>query len=59
MAIMDPQSSAQLEEDVDKFNEKWKETNAALESFSDKGYTEKSECCLMRIIKRKFKSTNN
>jgi hypothetical protein len=57
---MDAASSKKLAKDVDDFNEKWKDTNAALESFSDKGYSDvKSECCLVRIVKRKFKSTNN
>ncbi|KAK3738455.1 hypothetical protein QZH41_017077 [Actinostola sp. cb2023] len=59
MSLLDSESSEKLEKDVEQFNEKWKDTSAALESFSDKGYSDKSECCLMRIIKRKFKSTNN
>lgn len=60
MPLLDPESSKKLAKEVKDFEEKWKETNAALESFSDKGYSDvKNDCCLVRVIKRKFKSTNN
>ena len=45
----------EITEDVDRLNERWQDVTAALESFSDKGYPDYSkECCLLRILKRRF-----
>ncbi|EDO31611.1 predicted protein [Nematostella vectensis] len=48
--LLDTSSAQILEEETDAFKDKWSATNSALESFSDKGYSDKkSECCLVAL----------
>lgn len=55
--ILDGPSEKAVKGELQEFNDRWQETAAALESYNDKGYPETgSDCCFMRIIKRKFKS---
>lgn len=56
--ILDGPSQKAVKGELQEFNDRWQETTAALESYNDKGYPEISgnDCCLMRIIKRKFKT---
>ncbi|XP_020601123.1 utrophin-like isoform X3 [Orbicella faveolata] len=56
--ILDGPSQKAVKGELQEFNDRWRDLTAAIESYSDKGYPDVngSECCLMRIIKRKFKT---
>lgn len=55
--ILDGPSQKAVKGELQEFNDKWQDATAALESYSDKGYLDaNNECCLLRIIKRKFKT---
>lgn len=56
--ILDGPSQKTVKGELQEFNDRWQNTTAALESYSDKGYPDANgnDCCLIRIIKRKFKT---
>lgn len=56
--ILDGPSQKAVKGELQQFNDRWQDVCPALEGFSDKGYPDVSgnECCIVRIMKRKFKS---
>ena len=56
--ILDGPSQKAVKGELQQFNDRWQDVCAALESYNDKGYPDVNgnECCIVRIIKRKFKS---
>ena len=46
-----------ISEELEPFNERWRDINAKLESSTDKGYPDNNnDCCIIKHFKRKFKS---
>ena len=56
--ILDGPSEKAVKGELQEFNDRWQNTSAALESYTDKGYPDVggNDCCLIKIIKRKFKT---
>jgi len=56
--ILDGPSQKAVKGELQEFNDRWRDLTAAMESYNDKGYPDVNgnECCLVRIIKRKFKT---
>ena len=52
---IDQPSHDAIQEELQPFNARWSDVSSQLENFSDKGYPQPgSECCLLRIMRRKF-----
>ena len=56
--ILDGPSGKAVKGELQEFNDRWQNATAGLESYTDKGYPDAgvNDCCLMKIIKRKFKT---
>ncbi|KAL9968901.1 hypothetical protein ACROYT_G021049 [Oculina patagonica] len=56
--ILDGPSQKAVKGELQQFNDRWQDVTAALESYNDKGYPDVNgnDCCIVRIIKRKFKT---
>lgn len=56
--ILDGPSQKAVKGELQQFNDRWQDVCPALEGFGDKGYPDVNgnECCIVRIMKRKFKS---
>ena len=55
--VLDGPSKKAVTEELQDFNDRWQNASAALESYNDKGYPDvNNDCCLIRIVKRKFKT---
>ena len=58
LEVIDGPSKKSVKEELQEFNDHWQSATASLESYDDKGYPEEgNDCCLIRILKRKFKPT--